>query len=72
MRAVPKATKGTGGNRYQNAPVRENDSGVEISKPTKTDIIKQAGFTPKQVERFQTLAANPDIAHIVPQGAKCF
>lgn len=73
MRTVPKATKGTGGNRYQKAPVRENDSDVEISKrkvevnsgatlgESKTEIIKNAGFTSKQVERFQTLAAHPEI-----------
>ena len=35
-------------------------------KPTDTavgkyDVIKEAGFTPKQVERFETLAKNPDI-----------
>ena len=28
---------------------------------TKEDVIRDAGFTPKQVQRFQTLAAHPDI-----------
>lgn len=88
MAMVPKATKGTGGNRYQSAPVRENfheekfstedsidpfpdeEPNVEqceepetdlpdieeVEEPkTKTEVIKEAGFTPKQVERFQTL-----------------
>lgn len=74
LKQIPKATKGTGGNRYQQAPVRENDSGVDFSKKeeapiqqekpqpknepvkeeskkvepvkTKTEIIKDLGFTP--------------------------
>ena len=57
MAAVPKATKGTGANQYKRA---ENDSGVDFSKP-KTEVYKEAGFTPKQVERFQTIAAHPEI-----------
>ena len=60
MRDVPKATKGAGGNRYQQAPDRENDSGVDFSK-SKSSVIREAGFTPKQAERFQQLAANPEI-----------
>ena len=28
---------------------------------TKSDVIRDAGFTPKQVQRFQTLAAHPDL-----------
>lgn len=28
---------------------------------TKQDVIRDAGFTPKQVQRFQTLAAHPDL-----------
>lgn len=60
MARVPKATKGTGGNRYQQAPVREKDTAGDFSKP-KSDVIRDAGFTPKQVERFQSLAAHPEI-----------
>lgn len=37
------------------------DSGVDNFQPTKSEIIKQAGFTQKQAERFQTLAAHPEI-----------
>ena len=55
-----EATKGTGGNRYQQAPIRENDSGVDFSK-SKSAVIREAGFTPKQAERFQQLAANPEV-----------
>ena len=45
MLNVPKATKGTGGNRYQQAPIRENDSGVDFSK-SKSAVIHETGFTP--------------------------
>lgn len=51
MARVPKAS---------GRPSKNIDSGVE-NKKTKADAIKNAGFTQKQVERFQTLAANPDI-----------
>ena len=60
MAKVPKATKGSGGNRYQRAPVRENDSDADFSKP-KADVIRDAGFKPWQVQRFQTLAANLEL-----------
>lgn len=36
------------------------DSGV-ANVETKTEIIEKAGFTPKQVQRFETLAKNKDI-----------
>lgn len=49
MAKVPKAK-----NQYDNAV----DSGVHS---TKTDVIEQAGFTVKQVQRFETLAAHPEI-----------
>ena len=109
MNQVPKATKGTGGNRYQKASSREIDTAVEFSRnakidssaelgsekklkledvydfdaavepeedwsfletepepvaeqpKTKSEIIKETGFTQKQVERFQTMAAHPEI-----------
>ena len=61
MAQIPKATKGNGSNQYA-----KNDTAVDFStaeeKPvTKSEIIKQAGFTQKQAERFQTLAAHPEI-----------
>ena len=49
MAKVPKAK-----NQYDDAL----NNGV-IS--TKADVIKEAGFTPMQVSRFETLAAHPDI-----------
>ena len=41
-------------------PTKNNDNAVE-NLPLKSDVIREAGFTPKQVERFQTLAAHPEI-----------
>ena len=50
MAKVPKQ------NTHNRAKVRQ-DSGVQ----SKTEIIEKAGFTPKQVQRFETLAKNRDI-----------
>lgn len=50
MAQVPKQ------NTHNRAAIRP-DTGVA----SKTDIIRDAGFTPKQVQRFQTLAAHPDL-----------
>lgn len=50
MAMIPKQ------NTHNRAKVRP-DSGVV----SKTEIIEQAGFTQKQAERFQTLAAHPEI-----------
>ena len=38
----------------------ENDSGVDFLN-SKASTIKEAGFTPKQAERFQQLASHPEI-----------
>lgn len=56
MAKVPKAT---GGQPFQKKPT--TDSGVQSRPQTKTEIIEKAGFTPKQVQRFETLAAHPEI-----------
>ena len=56
MAKVPKAT---GGQPFQRKSTM--DSGVQSRPQTKADIIEKAGFTPKQVQRFETLAKNPDI-----------
>ena len=53
MAKVPKATP-------NNNPYHENDSSVDLVKP-KSEVIREAGLTEKQVERFQTLAANPEL-----------
>lgn len=55
MAKVPKASGGD--RRSENF---KNDSGVVFEKG-KSEVIRDAGFTPKQVERFQTLAAHPEI-----------
>lgn len=44
-----------------NATKRQDTDVQSFDRKTKTEIIKDAGFTPKQVQRFQTLAANPEI-----------
>ena len=44
-----------------NATKRPDTDVPSFERKTKTDIIKDAGFTPKQVQRFQTLAAHPEI-----------
>ena len=49
MKDVPKAK-----NQYKSA----DNSGVNS---TKADVIRDAGFTPMQVSRFETLAKHPDI-----------
>ena len=54
MMQVPKGNNG-GANQYQ------AKSTAVANKQTKADIIRDAGLTQKQVERFQTLAAHPDI-----------
>lgn len=64
MAKVPKASGGD--RRSENF---KNDSGVVFEK-SKTDIIKDAGFTPKQVQRFQTLAEHPDIVEQVKAEAR--
>lgn len=56
MAKVPKASFDRG-NQYTGGKTTPLSS----SQKPKTQIIKEAGFTPKQVERFQTLAAHPDI-----------
>lgn len=58
MALIPKAS---GGDRKSED--FKNDTAVDFDKatPTKKEIIKQAGFTQKQAERFQTLAAHPEI-----------
>lgn len=52
MQDVPKATP-------NNNPYHENDSTVDLVKP-KSEVIKEAGLNPKQVERFQTIAKHPE------------
>jgi site-specific DNA-methyltransferase (adenine-specific) len=50
---MPKATK-------WDTAENQIDSGVELIKP-KMQAVKEAGFTQKQVERFESLAEHPEI-----------
>lgn len=52
MEKVPKATP-------NNNPFHKNDTAVELVKP-KSEVIREAGFSPKQAERFQTIAKHPE------------
>ena len=54
MAKVPKEP----GRRNDLRPV---DSDVQRLEPTRSEVIEQAGFTPKQVQRFETLAAHPEL-----------
>jgi len=47
-------------NSNQHIAKVQSDSGVALQK-TKTERISDLGFTPKQVERFETLASNQDL-----------
>lgn len=55
MAKVPKAT---GGQPFHEKPT--NDTAVHSRPQTKQDIIRDAGFTPKLVQRFQQMAAHPE------------
>ena len=52
MEKMPKAKE----NQYTKM---QTDSGVVRQKP-KTEVIREAGFSPKQAERFQTIAKHPE------------
>lgn len=58
MTVVPKKTNNnpTGKNQYGGG---QSDTAV-VSTITKSDVIRETGFTPKQVQRFQTMAAHPE------------
>ena len=63
-KAIPK---GSGGDRRSDN--FKNDSTVGFEK-SKTEVITDLGFTPKQVERFEILADNPDVVEQVKQEAR--
>ena len=56
MQSVPKVSYNRG-NQYTGG----KSTPLSNSQKSKAAIIKDSGFTQKQVERFQTLAANPDL-----------
>lgn len=71
MRDVQKQSGGNHGNQYTSGKI---DSGVDFGNEqheesqftlppvkTKADVVRESGFTQKQVERFQKLADNPEL-----------
>ncbi len=55
-KAIPKAPQDRG-NQYTGGKT----TALSGSQKTKTEVIQSLGFTPKQVERFETLANNKDL-----------
>lgn len=52
-------------------PSKTTDSSVaSFRAKTKAEVISDLGFTPKQVERFEILADNPDVVEQVKQEAR--
>ena len=62
MAKVPKATNG-GANQYRAKTTAQSE------KP-KSEVIREAGFTPKQVERFQTIAKHPEAVEMAKEEAR--
>ena len=62
-KVIPKADADRRSEKYQ------NDSAVGLIK-TKSETIRELGFSPKQVERFETLAANKDLVEQVKREAR--
>ena len=50
--------------------IKPTDSAVARLDKTKSEVITDLGFTPKQVERFEILADNPDVVEQVKQEAR--
>lgn len=63
--AIPRAS----GRRSDLIGKKPTDTAVD-RLPTKEEAIQSFGFTPKQVERFETLAANKDLVEQVKQEAR--
>lgn len=55
MRSAPKADNG-GANQY-----RAKSTAVSKKQKSKSEAIREAGFTQKQAERFQQLASHPEL-----------
>lgn len=69
MKQVPKATKGTGANQYSKPDKAEITTDDKFSKK-KSEVIREAGFTTSEVNRFETLASHPDIVEQVKAEAR--
>lgn len=85
LKAIPKATKTNNlSGKVKEIPQFDTDVDlgksekpqeekpvIEVEKPKpKAEVIKDLGFTQKQVERMQKLADNPDIVHKAIQEAR--
>lgn len=73
LKAIPKAT--TNNPLGKNQHSGQNDTNVDLTKTTamhkpKREVIKDLGFSPKQAERMQTLAENPEIVKEAIQEAR--
>lgn len=61
-KTIPKALGGR--------PLKTTDSAVVSFGKSKSETVHELGFTPKQVERFETLAANKDLVEQVKREAR--
>ena len=64
-KAIPKAPPDRG-NQYTGG----NPTALSQSQKSKSEVITDLGFTPKQVERFEILANNPDVVEEVKREAR--
>ena len=66
---IPKATAFN--NPSGVSKTAQNDSGVELGSPKpKTEVVRELGFTPKQVERFEQLAKHPEVVEAAKAEAR--
>jgi len=63
LKQIPKRTSN------QHISDMKRDSGVVPEKPKK-EVVKELGFSPKQAERFETLADNKDLVEKVKEEAR--
>lgn len=63
-KAIPAATNG-GANQY-----RAKGTAVSQEQKTKAETVQELGFSPKQVQRFETLADNKDLVELEKVRAK--
>lgn len=64
-KAIPKAPADRG-NQYTGG----KPTALSQSQKSKSEVITDLGFTPKQVERFEILANNPDVVEEVKREAR--
>ena len=67
-KAIPKASGGDHGNQYTGGKI---DSDVVFGKARpKSEVVRDLGFSPKQVERMEILADNPDVVEEIKAKAR--